>query len=278
METVAIVGVGLIGASFGLALRQAGFPGEILGVSSNPAIQTAKRLGAIDREVSLAEAAKQADLLYLSQPVDRILGTIAELGPIVRPGTLVTDAGSTKASIVKRATEYLPGNAFLGGHPMAGKETSGAAAADANLFRGRLYLLTPLGEESGMTAQFRQWLLRIGAITRDVTPEEHDRTVAFTSHLPQLLSTTLAAALQRQSNPNLLAIHGPGLLDLTRLALSPHELWSSILSENREQVLSALDTYIHELQQARKSVELDELQPLFASGQTFAAALRKKPC
>jgi prephenate dehydrogenase len=278
METVAIVGVGLIGASFGLALRQADFSGEILGVSSNPAIQTAKKLGAIDREVSLGEAASQADLLYLSQPVDRILGTIAELGPLVRPGTLITDAGSTKSSIVKRATEYLPADAFLGGHPMAGKETSGAAAADANLFKERLYLLTPAGEETEISTQFRHWLHRIGAIVRDVTPEEHDRTVAFTSHLPQLLSTTLAAALQRQSNPNLLTVHGPGLLDLTRLALSPHELWSSILSENREQVLSALDTYINELQRARESVAAGQLQPLFASGQTFAAALRKKPC
>ena len=136
METVAIVGVGLIGASFGLALRKAGFSGEILGVSSPSATDAAKQLGAISREASLEEAAARADLLYLSQTVDRILRTIADLGPLLRPGTLVTDAGSTKASIVRHAQECLPSGAFLGGHPMAGKETSGAAAADADLFQG----------------------------------------------------------------------------------------------------------------------------------------------
>src|SRR5690242_8188660 len=129
METVAIVGVGLIGASFGLALRKAGFRGEILGVSSQAATDAAKQVGAISREASLEEASERADLLYLSQTVDRILGTIVDLGPLVRPGTLVTDAGSTKMSVVERARECLPRGSFLGGHPMAGKETRGAAAA-----------------------------------------------------------------------------------------------------------------------------------------------------
>jgi prephenate dehydrogenase len=276
METVAIVGVGLIGASFGLALRKAGFSGEILGVSSPSAIRTAKDMGAISREASLGEAAAHADLIYLSQTVDRILATIADLGPLVRPGTLVTDAGSTKMSVVQRARECLAGGSFLGGHPMAGKETSGAAAADANLFEARLYLLTPSGQEGQRAAEFREWLHRIGAITRDIGPEEHDRTVAFTSHLPQLLSTALAATLQSQQNPNFHAIHGPGLLDLTRLALSPFDLWSSILSENREHVLSALDAYIEQLIRARAGLESGQLHPLFLAGRGFAADLRKE--
>jgi prephenate dehydrogenase len=276
METVAIVGVGLIGASFGLALRKAGFSGEILGVSSPSATDAAKQLGAISREASLEEAAARADLLYLSHTVDRILRTVADLGPLLRPGTLVTDAGSTKASIVRRAQECLPPGAFLGGHPMAGKETSGAAAADADLFHGRLYLLTPSGEEAEAAAEFRHWLHRIGAIPRDIDAEEHDRTVAFTSHLPQLLSTVLAATLQAQQNPNLPAIHGPGLLDLTRLALSPFDLWSSILSENRAHVLSALDAYIEQLVRARGAVESGELHPLFVAGRDFAVELRKE--
>ena len=276
METVAIVGVGLIGASFGLALRKAGFAGEILGVSSPSATDAAKEVGAISREASLEEAAARADLLYLSQTVDRILRTIEDLGPLLRPGALVTDAGSTKMSVVKRAGECLPAGAFLGGHPMAGKETRGAAAADANLFQDRLYLLTPSGAEGDLAAEFRHWLHRIGAIPRDIDPEEHDRTVAFTSHLPQLLSTALAAMLQGQENPNLHAIHGPGLLDLTRLALSPFDLWSSILSENREYVLSALDAYIEQLIRARGAVESGHLHSLFVAARSFAAELRKE--
>jgi prephenate dehydrogenase len=278
METVAIVGVGLIGASFGLALRKAGFSGEILGVSSRSATQAAREVGAISRAASLDEAAAQADLLYLSQPVDRILTTISDLAPLLRPGTLVTDAGSTKVSVTRRAAEFLSPGAFLGGHPMAGKETSGAAAADANLFQDRLYLLTPSGKEGEHAAEFRQWLRRIGAIVREIDAEEHDRTVAFTSHLPQLLSTVLAATLQAQDNQNLQTIHGPGLLDVTRLALSPADLWSSILSENRQHVILALDAYIERLIQARAAVQSGEIQSLFAAGKMFASDLRNKSC
>ena len=164
MQTVAIVGVGLIGSSFGLALRKAGFTGEILGVSSKPALEAAKESGAISAETTLAVAARQADLIYLSQPVDRILKTLERLGPLIKGQCLVTDAGSTKASIVAKAAACLPPGTFLGGHPMAGKETSGAAAGDAGLFKDRLYLLTPLAEtDNPIIPRFKEWLARIGA-------------------------------------------------------------------------------------------------------------------
>lgn len=135
MNTVAIVGVGLIGGSFALALRKAGFIGEILGVSSQAAIETACALGAVDRGVPLEEAA-QADLIYLAQPVDRILRTVATLGAIAPPSCLITDAGSTKRAIVHQATAHVRAARFLGGHPMAGKERRGVEFAEAAYSQG----------------------------------------------------------------------------------------------------------------------------------------------
>ena len=165
METVAIVGVGLIGASFGLALRRAGFRGAIVGVSNPEALAEAKAAGAIDSSASLADACSTADLVYLSQTVDRIVETLQLLGPFVRPGTLVTDAGSTKTAITKQAARSLPDAGFIGGHPLAGKEKRGASAAEANLFDGRPYVLTPpQGPVTPHLPVFRNYLERMGGV------------------------------------------------------------------------------------------------------------------
>ena len=142
MRKVAIVGVGLIGGSFGLALRKAGFPGSIVGVSSPRSLEPALERGAIDRGATLEEAASTADLVFLSQPISGILETLRKLGPMVRRDTLVTDAGSTKQAIAEEARRSLTTGSFLGGHPMAGKESRGAGAADAELFRGRPWVLS----------------------------------------------------------------------------------------------------------------------------------------
>jgi prephenate dehydrogenase len=137
MKTVAVAGVGLIGASFGLALRRAGFSGRIIGVSSAEAIKAGLAAGAISESGSLEDAAHEADLIYLAQPIDRILDTIQKLGPMVRSECLVTDAGSTKATIIDISKKYMHPGIFLGGHPIAGKEQRGAEAADATLFQNR---------------------------------------------------------------------------------------------------------------------------------------------
>jgi prephenate dehydrogenase len=275
MQSVAIVGVGLIGASFGLALRKAGFAGEITGVSSAPAIAEGLERGAISREATLQEAAAQADLIYLAQPVDRILLTIAELGPLARAGCLITDAGSTKTEIVDQARKSIKLATFLGGHPLAGKEQRGAGAADADLFRGRPYVLTPTHPESSSTLEFRDWLARIGAAVIDISAEEHDHTVALTSHLPQLVSTALALTLARHQSESIEKIFGPGLLDMTRLALSAPDLWASILSTNKLQVLQALDEFANSIQQIREAVESAEVSRTFNAAFTFSSNIRK---
>jgi prephenate dehydrogenase len=275
MQTVAIVGVGLIGASFGLALRRIGFGGEIIGVSSEGALREARAAGVISCSAQLNEAAQAADVIYLSQTVDRILHTLPLLGPHVRSGVLVTDAGSTKVPIVTKAAEYLPHVCFQGGHPLAGKEARGAAAADAELFRGRPYVLTPVqGPPSPHLKPFRSALEQMGAIVMETGPEEHDAALAFTSHLPQLVSTALAATLQDEGNPAFKALHGPGLLDMTRLALSSPDLWSAILTQNREHVLRALNHFLEHCTKLRDAVDRGATAEIFQTGLQFAAWVR----
>jgi prephenate dehydrogenase len=277
MQTVAIVGVGLIGASFGLALRRIGFQGEILGVSSEAALREAQSVGAISCSASLNEAARNADLIYLSQTVDRIVDTLPLLADHVQPGVLVTDAGSTKVTILSKASLYLPHVSFLGGHPLAGKEVRGAAAADPHLFRGRPYVLTPVqGPPSPHLQPFREALQTMGAIVLEAPAEEHDRALAFTSHLPQLVATALAATLQDKDDPAFQALHGAGLLDMTRLALSSADLWSAILAQNRENVLTALNDFIERCTKLRDSVLRDDIVEIFQTGQKFATWVRSE--
>jgi prephenate dehydrogenase len=269
MNTVAIAGVGLIGGSFGLALRKAGFRGTILGVSSARSIDLALGRGAIDQGVSLEEACASADLLFLSQPILGIVDTIGKLDPLVRPEALVTDVGSTKQAIAGQAARCLTRCAFLGGHPMAGKELRGAAAADADLFQGRPWILTA-DLDHPVARAFRQWIGLFGAREMVLDPAAHDRLVAWSSHLPQLASTALASVLQDQA-PESAGVAGPGLLDMTRLAMSSWDLWSDILRTNTPAVTAALDCYIASLQALKKDCETE-----FARGGKFARSLRDR--
>jgi prephenate dehydrogenase len=282
METVAIVGVGLIGASFGLALRKAGFAGEIIGVSSDAAIAGGLKRGAISSAASLEKAAQTADLVYLAQPVDRILETISLLAPFLRAGTLVTDAGSTKEQIVARAFAHLPAGSFLGGHPIAGKEQRGPEAADADLFRDHLYVLTPARTSDSLTHNkgeqaFRQTLDSLGARVMEMSPQEHDHTMAFTSHLPQLLSTALAATLARDGDTAVSQVFGTGLLDMTRLALSSPQLWDSILSSNKTQVGEAVDSLVKVLMELKANLGECEIAHTFDQAALFASTIRQLP-
>ncbi len=276
METVAIVGVGLIGGSFGLALKQAGFAGRVLGVSSAPAVRAALDRGAIDESATLAEAAARADLIYLAQPIGRILDTLRHLDPLVRPGALVTDAGSTKMEIVATAGEHLTRCQFLGGHPMAGKEKRGVEEAEADLFSGRTYVLTPEEPEELETPAVREfvaWIARIGARLAVLDAAEHDRVVSLTSHLPQLASTALAATVAECGCEHL-EVAGPGLADSTRLALSSYELWRDILATNTSHIERALTAYIAKLEYVRDNLRTRQLQEEFETAARLAGRVR----
>lgn len=266
MRTVAIVGVGLIGGSFGLALRKAGYPGSIVGVSSPGTITKAVNCSAIDRGVTLDEAAS-ADLIFLAQPIYAIIETIKAMSPILGRHSLVTDAGSTKQAICAAAAEYLPPGSFLGGHPMAGGEKRGVEAASADLFTGRRWVLTQ--DMPNPTARvFRKWIAAFGATEVLLDAQTHDRYVAWASHLPQLASTALASAIQ-DAMPQASQVAGPGVMDMTRLAMSSWELWSDILETNASEVASALDGYIEKLKALR-----EDMGGQFANGNAFARRLR----
>lgn len=276
METVAIFGVGLIGGSFGLALRAAGFRGEILGVSSPATIARALEMKAIDSGVTPDEACKRAELLYLSQPIGRIVDTVRHLKP--KAGALVTDAGSTKNQIVRAAHEHLRTGQFLGGHPMAGKETRGVESAEAGLFAGRPYVLTPGDPAELQTAAAREflgWLEKIGARVLILGAEEHDYRVAYSSHLPQLASTALAAMIA-ESAPEAAAVAGPGLVDATRLALSSYELWRDILATNPDAIEEALNAMIGKLEHLRDNLRSREMELQFQGAAGLAASLRRR--
>jgi len=263
LKSVGIIGVGLIGGSLGLALRKAGFEGGILGVSSARSIEQAVERGAIDRGATLEEAAGICDLLFLSQPISGILDTLRKLDPLVREDALVTDAGSTKQAVVDEAKRSLRRCAFLGGHPMAGKELRGVAAADAELFRGRPWVFT-----SDIDHSFRKWVAAFGAREIVLDPARHDRLVAWGSHLPQLASTALASVIGEQA-PEAAGVAGPGLLDATRLAMSSFDLWRDILATNSIEISAALDAYIAKLTALRRNFEAE-----FQKGSEFARSLR----
>ncbi len=267
-RVVTIAGVGLIGGSFGLALRKAGFDGKIIGVSSPATIRAALERGVIDEALPLAEAASQADVVYLAQPIDRILQALSAIDGAVRPGTLITDAGSTKQAIVERARETVHRGRFVGGHPMAGKEARGVEAAEAELFRGRPYVLT------GADEQLERWVGEIGARLVKLEPAEHDRLVAVVSHLPQLLSTALASLIA--DCPGAARVAGPAAVDLTRLALSPYDIWRDIFATNGGEIDRVLSAAIARLEALRENLQSQpDMQAAFARAARAASELRK---
>ena len=265
-EVVSVVGVGLIGGSFALALRKAGFPGKIIGVSSAETVSAALELGVIDEALPLREAAGQSDLIYLAQPIERILSTLDDIDAYVRPGALITDAGSTKTAIVERARKISRAR-FVGGHPMAGKQTRGVAEAEPDLFCGRPYVLT------SRDAELEAWVEKIGARLVFLDAEEHDRLVALTSHLPQLISTALAGVIGDERGAAQVA--GPAAIDLTRLAMSPYEIWRDIFATNATAIDAALGRFIDRLEALRVELRSSRIEQEFLSAAAAARGLRE---
>jgi prephenate dehydrogenase len=235
-------------------------------VSSPQTVEAALKIGAIDEAQPLQRAVAISDLIYLSQPIERILETIEVIDAHVRPGTVITDAGSTKRAIVDKAGQWIRRGIFVGGHPMAGKEVSGVQQAEASLFHGRPYVLTSRHPE------LETWVVSIGARLVFLDAEEHDRLVALTSHLPQLISTSLANLIG--SDPAAAKVAGPAALDLTRLAASPYEIWRDILRTNATSIDAALGAFIWQLQQIRASLAGPEMEREFEAAAKSARQLR----
>jgi len=248
-KQVTIIGTGLIGGSLGLALKKRRLVGRIVGCDRAPTLERAHDRGAIDSgTVNPADAVRGSQLIVLAAPVLATIDLIERLGPSLSTRTLVTDVGSTKSEIVKRAAKAFgktAGQRFLAGHPMAGKEQSGVDYADADLFEGAAWLFTPLPRQnvhSGMCGEFVQCVEKLGAKVAILDPGDHDRFVAWISHLPQMISTALAATLVDEfgSDAPLLDIGGRALRELTRISGSPYSMWRDIAITNRDNLGRAL--------------------------------------
>ncbi len=256
---IAIWGVGLIGGSLGMAWRRAGLAREIVGIGRRP-LDEAVRLGAIDRWVTdPAEGFAKADVIVLGAPVQAIALQAATHARFVRPGTIVTDVGSTKLAIVKAWEAHLPEGAFfVGGHPLFGRELSGVENATADLSRGCRYVLTT-GERATPEALevMRSLAEAAGGIVRVMDPAEHDARVAMASHLPQLVATALAATalVSEERVGGVLDLAATGFRDTTRIAGSPANLWTDIFLTNPIAIRSALLIFRESLDELESALE-----------------------
>jgi len=271
-KQVTIIGTGLIGGSLGLALRKRHLAACVIGCDRAPVLKRAKDCGAIESGTSSpAEAVRGSDLIVLSTPVLSILDLVGRLGPALPPRTLVTDVGSTKEQIVRQATKSFgrsAGQRFLAGHPMAGKEQAGVEFADADLFEGVAWLFTPLPRQNphaGLCGEFLHCVEKMGARVALLDPSDHDRFCAWVSHLPQMISTALAAALVDEfgSDAPLLDIGGRALRDLTRISGSPYSMWRDIAITNKKNLGEALHQLEQRLAHIRENLDTRELAAEF---------------
>ena len=257
---VAIIGLGLIGGSIGLALREGKKSGwEVVGHSRRTeTVAKALSIGAIDRaETNVKDAVRQAELVIIATPVLTVKEILSRIAPHLPSGCIVTDTGSTKVQVMKWAEELLPPTvSFIGGHPMAGRETYGIQAAEADLFRGGTYCLTPSEKASPESTDMVIGMTKkLGAIPVFVDAQEHDNLVAGTSHLPMLLSATLVSLTTRNPSWSKMSnLASSGYHDLTRLASGNPEVNSHICLSNQEAIVDWIDKFSQELERYRQLV------------------------
>jgi len=288
MQRVTIIGTGLIGTSVGLALhngaaRTAGDASrssvEIFGFDANAdEAEAALRMGAVsevlrDEAGALASAA-QADVVVLAVPVFAILDWMPKLAAVMKPGQLVTDTGSTKLEITKAARTLFDGTgaAFLPGHPMAGKESGGAALGEAALFQNAMWLFTPVSEaQTPMEAEWRGTVEKFGCRTMDLDAERHDVLCAWVSHLPQMVSTAMSALLEDEfgDTQDMRAIGGRALREMTRLGASPYSMWRDVAMSNTKPLADTLLALEQRLAHIRENLKTPELRDEFAKANKF---------
>jgi prephenate dehydrogenase len=252
--TITIVGVGLIGGSIGLAAKQRRIAQHVIGVDTNQArLEKARQLGAIDPAgYETSTATSLDDVVIVCTPVDQIAGQVLVMAKAAAKGTLITDSGSTKAIIVHEVeNQLLEGVAFVGSHPLAGSERQGPDCAVPNLLDGKVVVVTPTKKSTpiALTRTVALWE-SLGANVRLMSPEDHDRAIAFTSHVPHLLASALAGSL----DDSLRDLTASGFRDMTRIASGDPSLWTAIFTQNRQAVLSGLDKLDDRLKEIAESV------------------------
>jgi prephenate dehydrogenase len=278
IDQITIIGTGLIGGSLGLALKRAGFAGRIIGCDRVEVLGQALRRGAIDiAETSPDASVSGSQIVVLATPVLSILDLITRLAGALASDALLTDTGSTKVEITRQAQKVFGESAerrFLPGHPMAGKESGGIERADATLFADATWVLTPAGGTNAMVSpeftrgRHGEWIALlegIGARVVVLDPERHDRVCAYTSHLPQLLSTALAAAVvdATENDGALAALAGGGIRGMVRLAAGDYSMWRDIAITNSKNLQDALLRMEQKLAHIRENLNTRELQSEF---------------
>ena len=267
--TIAIIGTGLVGASLGLAFGRLEEVTEVVGYDRDgDQLDVALRREAVARAATSAqEAARDADIVILAVPVSAVAATAAEVGPAMKPGAILTDVASVKASIVQSLEDGAgEGVHVVGGHPMAGSHEAGAAHASGELFVGATYLLTPTARtDADAYRRLHGLVAQIGARPLAVDPDHHDALVAVISHLPQLAATTLmnlAADRAREEHAGLLLLAAGGFRDATRVAASEPTLWVDICAQNRDAIVGVLDDYRERIGALRSVVAVGDMGSL----------------
>jgi prephenate dehydrogenase len=267
-ERVAVIGVGLIGGSFALALKKADACATVVGSGRSAGnLRTALERGAIDAIAgSAVDAARGSDLVLVAVPVGQMPAVFAEIAPVLRADAVLMDAGSTKRDVVAAARGALGERLarFVPAHPIAGAEHSGAAAAQAGLFEGKRVVLAPLGETApDALAKAESAWRASGARLSRMTPEEHDAVFAAVSHLPHLLAYALVHDIASRANSaQLFGYAAGGFRDFTRIASSHPEMWRDICTANRDALLAELDQYVAQLRELRPMLERGDAQAL----------------
>jgi prephenate dehydrogenase len=261
-KTVTIIGVGLIGGSIGLALRERKLAERVIGVGRRAAtLRKAKQLGIVNATtLRLEDGVAEADLVVVATPIAQIVDQVCAAAQACRPETLITDAGSTKATIVARLNGQIPDSIrFVGSHPLAGSEKSGPEAATADLFEGRVVVVTPSRTtHNGAAEDAADFWSALGATVFLMSPEEHDAALASTSHLPHLLASLLAGATPRADLP----LTATGWQDTTRIAAGDPELWTQIFLDNKRNVLKSLARFEKTMQRAKAAIERGDAKTL----------------
>jgi prephenate dehydrogenase len=282
IRQITIIGTGLIGGSFALALKRRKFAGRIVGCDRDAVLEKAQMRGAIDAGfANPGDAVRGSQVVVLATPVLAIVDLIERVGPVLPAQSLLTDVGSTKSLVVERALKVFgksAGKRFLAGHPVAGKEMSGVDYADPDLFHNAPWFLTPLPGQSihdGLFAEFAGWIDQVGARVAVLPPDEHDRLCAWISHLPQMISTALAATLVEEFGEEapLLAAGGRALQEMTRISASPYSMWRDIAISNKKNLEDALLKLEQRLAHIRENLGTRQLAGEFEQ----AHQLRKTP-
>ena len=272
-NTIAVVGLGLIGSSIIRATHSNNLAERIIAYDRDPAVrETAKRIGLGDQVVDTsAEAVAEADLVILAIPVGAMANAAIEIAPALKSGSVLTDTGSTKASVIRDVMPHLPEIChFIPSHPIAGTEYSGPESGFATLFQDRYWIILPEFADDYIADQYRSFVSALGAITEDMSVDYHDRVLAITSHLPHLIAYTIVGTafdFEQQIQNDVIRFSASGFRDFTRIAASDPVMWRDVFINNSDAVLEMLGRFNEDLTYLQRAIrwkEADKLEELFA--------------